>query len=123
MKIKTHNVESENAQGIATEIMFEVASARASKTELLQLLIKDKDGRLTAKLRSAAIRVLKEMKSRGAVQVSRDIIRFFRAYRCRMHLRQNIVYIIFKVAMAHIATFCITIKPGTQDNGQHRQRC
>ena len=68
MKIKIHNIESENAQGIATEIMFEVASARASKTELLQLLIRDKDSRLTAKLRSAAIRVLKEMKSRGAVQ-------------------------------------------------------
>ena len=33
-----------------------------------QLLIGEKDGRLTAKLRSAAIRVLKEMKSRGAVQ-------------------------------------------------------
>ena len=68
MKIKIHNIESENAQGIATEIMFEVASARVSETEILQLLIKKNDEKLASKLRSAAIRVLKEMKSRGAVQ-------------------------------------------------------
>ena len=69
MKYNTHIIESENASGIATEIMFETASARASEVELLHLLIHRSEGKNVTKLRSAAIRVLKEMKSRGTVQL------------------------------------------------------
>ena len=67
MKIKNIQIKSIEGDTALTEIMFEIASARAEKIELLRF---DLDDRVEgySKLLSFVIRKLKNMKQRGQIQ-------------------------------------------------------
>ena len=60
---------SDSVPKVATEIMFEVATARADGTELVRFnILPREDDRLAQRLAREAQRVLKGMKGRGAIQ-------------------------------------------------------
>ena len=58
------DLKSENIESMTTEIMFEVAGARADGNELIRLNINNDE----AKLYDGAIKLLKNMKQKGLIQ-------------------------------------------------------
>ena len=67
MKIKNIQIKSVEGDTALTEIMFEIASARAEKIELLRLNLNERaEG--YSKLLSFVIRKLKYMKQKGQIQ-------------------------------------------------------
>ena len=67
MIYKVVNFEGETPNDLKTELMFELASARAEKCELVKLNVAHSD--LTAKKNvSAVLKVLKGMKASGRIQ-------------------------------------------------------
>ncbi len=57
------------SEKVVTEIMFEVASARADGVQLLRFDIAEReDPRIARRISRVARRVLKDMKTRGAIQ-------------------------------------------------------
>ena len=64
MILKEINLRAENSESAATEIMFEVAGARADGIELLRINITDSTG----KILSGVVKLLKEMKRKGLIQ-------------------------------------------------------
>ena len=61
---KIIDLKSENIDSMTTEIMFEVAGARADGNELIRLNINNDE----AKLYDGAIKLLKNMKQKGLIQ-------------------------------------------------------
>lgn len=61
---KKINLKSESVDSMTTEIMFEVAGARADGNELIRLNINNDDGRLF----DSAVKLLKNMKQKGLIQ-------------------------------------------------------
>ena len=61
---KIIDLKAENIDSMTTEIMFEVAGARADGSELIRLNINNDD----AKLYDSAIKLLKNMKQKGLIQ-------------------------------------------------------
>ena len=72
MSYREINLRSVSADAVATEIMYEIAAARADGVELIRFDISYSDGSKTMidgkRIISSAIRVLKGMKQRGSVQ-------------------------------------------------------
>lgn len=64
MIFKKINLCVENSDSTATEIMFEIAGARADGIELIRFNILDP----TDKILSGVIKLLKEMKRKGMIQ-------------------------------------------------------
>ena len=66
---KRLELSAEESVKVATEVMFEVATARAEGVELMRFSLKAKeDARIVSRLSRAAKKVLKDMKGRGAIQ-------------------------------------------------------
>ena len=61
---KIIDLKAENIDSMTTEIMFEVAGARADGNELIRLNINNDE----AKLYDGAIKLLKNMKQKGLIQ-------------------------------------------------------
>lgn len=61
---KIIDLKAENIDSMTTEIMFEVAGARADGSELIRLNIYNDE----AKLYDSAIKLLKNMKQKGLIQ-------------------------------------------------------
>lgn len=69
MIYKTLNLKSREADQIKTEIMFELASERASNTELVRLNLPEfTDAQSERRINSAVLRLLRNMKERGTIQ-------------------------------------------------------
>ncbi len=70
MRYSTVDLQVKKNDGVAPEIMFLIASERVSGTELLCFnLPQDDDEAVERRLAMQAIRTLKEMKGRGAIQL------------------------------------------------------
>lgn len=72
MSYREINLRSVSADAAATEIMYEIAAARADGVELIRFDISYSDGSKTItewkRIVSSAIRLLKGMKQKGSIQ-------------------------------------------------------
>ncbi len=68
MEYNTVNLTGENRDQLKTEIMFSVASERASGTDVIRFNIKNDDEKLSSRVFTASVRILKQMKEKRAVQ-------------------------------------------------------
>ena len=69
MLFRELDLRAQLPEQIATEIMFEIASAKVDGVELLCFQINNKEDLLLEKYRSTILRNLKKMKSDGAIQL------------------------------------------------------
>lgn len=70
MNIQTYELTGRTAELLTTEIMFFIASARAVKSELIRLSIKESlDNERQDKLIVAVNKILRSMKRNGSIQL------------------------------------------------------
>ncbi len=68
MKLSVVNLSGENREQLKTEIMFSVASERASGNEVIRFNVDTDDEKLRGRIFTASTRILKNMKESGSIQ-------------------------------------------------------
>lgn len=92
MIFKEKDLRSVSRENAKTEIMFEIASARADNVELIRINIADsKDGQRSdlKRLEASVVQLLKAMKQRGQIQL-------FALPECFIKMNTEAVYLINK---------------------------